>query len=72
MSKEKELLRKQMELLAEQSKSAIDDELVRLSTAMREIYRELETNSRYRRLLIGVTLLSAVGLYLLVCVLIHI
>lgn len=72
MGKEKELLRKQMELLAEQSKSAIDDELVRLSTAMRDIYRELETNSRHRRLLIGVTLLSAVGLYLLVCVLIHI
>lgn len=72
MGKEKELLRKQMELLAEQSKSAIDDELVRLSTAMRDIYRELETNSRCRRLLVGVTLLSAVGLYLLVCVLIHI
>lgn len=72
MGKEKELLRKQMELLAEQSKSAIDDELVRLSTAMRDIYRELETNSRYRRLLIGVTLLSAVGFYLLICVLVHI
>ena len=49
MDKEKELLRKQMELLAEQSKSADDRELAHLSTAMCETYRELQAKSRTGR-----------------------
>lgn len=72
MSKEKELLRKQMELLAEQSKSAEDGDLARLSTAMSDIYRELETNSRHWRILIGIALFSAVCLDLLICISVHI
>ena len=72
MSKEKELLRKQMELLAEQSRSAEDGDLARLSTAMCDIYRELETNCRHRRLLMGITLFSAVCLDLLIRILVHI
>lgn len=72
MSKGKELLRKQMELLAEQSRSAEDGELARLSTAMCDIYRELETNSRNWRILIGISLFSAVCLDLLIRILVHI
>lgn len=72
MRKEKELLRKQLELLAEQSESAVDDELVRLSTAMCGVYRELKTDRLHQRVLVGVTLLSAVSLYLLTCILVHV
>ena len=72
MNKGKELLRKQLELLAEQSKSAIDDELVRLSTAMCKVYRELEGKHRNRWLLVSTALFSAVSLYLLICILVHI
>lgn len=72
MRKEAKLLRKQMELLAEQSKGATDSELARLSTAMCEVYRELERNGRNWRLLVGIALLSAISLYFLICVLVHI
>lgn len=72
MSKETKLLRKQLELLAEQSNGAADSELARLSTAMCEVYRELERNSRNWRLLVGIALLFAISLYLLICILIHI
>lgn len=41
MKKEKEILRKQLELLAEQSKSATEDELPRISVAMCDIYKAL-------------------------------
>lgn len=68
MSKEKELLRKQMELLAEQSGDALERDLADLSSAMCEVYRELVRD----RLTVGVTLFSAVSLNLLVCVLVHI
>lgn len=43
MSMEKELLRKQMELLAEQSKGATDRELAELSSAISEIYDRLRS-----------------------------
>lgn len=72
MKKEAKLLRKQMELLAEQSNGAADSELARLSTAMCEVYRELERNGRNWRLLVGIALLSAISLYFLICVLVHI
>ena len=65
MRKEKELLRKQMELLAEQSKSAIDDELVRLSTAMCETYRELKCP-----IPMSIAFFSAVSLNLLISILV--
>ena len=42
MKKEKELLRKQLVLLAEQSESATDGELAELSAAMCKIYDRLE------------------------------
>ena len=61
MLRKRKLLRKQMELLAEQSKSAVDEELANLSTAMCEIYRELNRSIHAR-----LTLFSVVGLELLV------
>ena len=42
MKREKEILRKQLELLAEQSESATEDELPRISDAMCDIYKVLE------------------------------
>lgn len=42
MNRNKELLRKQLELLAEQSGDAVGDDLVRLSSAMVDIYDRLE------------------------------
>lgn len=42
MKKEKDILHKQLELLAEQSKDAIDEESANLSMAMCEIYKTLE------------------------------
>lgn len=41
MKKEKELLRKQLELLAEQSKEATEEEIARLSSAMVDVYDRL-------------------------------
>lgn len=41
MDQSKELLRKQLELLAEQSESAAEDDLPELSSAMVEIYDRL-------------------------------
>ena len=70
MKKEKELLRKQVELLAEQSKSATDSELARLSTAMCEVYKQLETDSLHRRVLLGIALFSVVGLDLLISIIV--
>lgn len=67
MNKERRLLRKQMELLAEQSNDATDRELAELSVAMCETHRELQRNN-----LATVALLSAVGFNLLVCILVHI
>lgn len=72
MRKQKELLHKQMKLLAEQSKSAVDSELARLSTAMCEVYRELQLDRRNWRDLILVALLSVVSLYSLIRLLVHI
>lgn len=42
MKKEKEILHKQLELLAEKSKSATEDELPRISVAMCDIYKALD------------------------------
>ncbi len=61
----RKILRQQLELLAEQSKSAIDDELVRLSSAMCGIHREL-----VRGRLTGVTLFFVVSLNLLVSIIV--
>lgn len=72
MRVEKELLRKQIKLLAEQSKGATDSELARLSTAMCEVYRELERKGRNWRLFDAIAFLSAISLYLLICILVHI
>lgn len=67
MKKEKELLRKQLELLAEQSSGATDRELAVLSGAMCETYRELQRD----RLVIAAGLFTAC-LNLLVCIMVHI
>lgn len=64
MRKERKLLRKQLELLAEQSEGAIAPELAELSGAMCRIAEALE------RPLIRVSLLIAVILDLFVSVLI--
>lgn len=66
MRKEKELLRKQLQLLAEQSEKADDRELAALSSAMQGIYSELKTPL----LSIRSALLLAVCLDLLVSILI--
>ena len=42
---EKEILRQQLELLAEQSKSACEDEIPKNTHAMVEIYKELKIRS---------------------------
>lgn len=70
MCKEKELLRKQLELLAEQSRVADDRDLAHLSTAMCETYRELQAESRSRSLAFRVALLSVIGLDLLVSIIV--
>lgn len=67
MCKEKELLRKQLELLAEQSKGATDRELSELSIAMCEVYKELKRNNW-----MNIALLLTAGLNLLICILVHI
>ena len=70
MKRRKELLRKQMELLAEQSVTATESELYKLSVAMCEINRELE-----RPTMLGTTLFAlgaAMGLDFLIGVLIHV
>ena len=68
MKKEKELLLKQLELLAEQSSGAVDRELAELSTAMCEVYRALIRD----RLLTSFAVFSSVGFNLLICILVHI
>ena len=45
MHKETELLRKQIELLAEQSKEATEEVLARLSSAMVDVYDRLERHN---------------------------
>lgn len=45
MNRNEELLRKQLELLAERSESAMEDDLPRLSSAMVDIYDRLERPS---------------------------
>ena len=45
MNRNKELLRKQLELLAERSEDAVEDDLARLSSAMVDIYDRLERPS---------------------------
>lgn len=42
MNQSKELLRKQLSLLAEQSESAAEDDLPELSSAMADVYDRLE------------------------------
>lgn len=67
MKKNTKLLRKQMELLAEQSVGAVDHDLAILTHAMCEVDRAL-----VRDLLLRIALLFVTGLNLLVCVLVHI
>lgn len=68
MKKEKELLRKQLQLLAEQSKNADECELPALSSAMLGIYEALYHPGFVFRL----ALCLAVGLDLLVSILVYI
>ena len=68
MSKEKELLRKQLQLLAEQSAKAYPDELEGLTQAMCDVYRELVVDSL--RPMIALLLVS--GLHLSVSIFVHI
>ena len=67
---EKELLRKQLELLAEQSIAAEDRDLANMSSAMCEIYRELKAESRSGRIPLCIALLSVAGLDLLVSIIV--
>lgn len=68
MFHDRKLLRKQLELLAEQSKGATESELAELSVAMCKVCRELDRPV----LLAGVSLLLAVCLYLVVGILVQI
>ena len=70
MTREKKLLRQQLELLAEQSKGATDSELARLSAAMCEVYKTLFSECLHK-CLVG-ALLFAICLYLVAGILIHI
>ena len=65
MFHERKLLRKQLELLAEQSEGATEQELAELSAAMCKVSRELQ-----RPVLVGFLLGLAVCLELIVGVLI--
>lgn len=53
MNKEKELLRKQLELLSEQSKGATDREIYELSIAMSSVYESLTRPTFMAALLAG-------------------
>ena len=68
MPKEKELLRKQLQLLAEQSARAYPDELEGLTQAMCSVYRELVVDSL--RPMIALLLVS--GFHLSVSIFVHI
>lgn len=69
MKQEKELLRKQMNLLAEQSRGAMtEDDLAVLSSAMCKTYRELVRDD----LVLLIAILSAVALNSLACLVVHI
>lgn len=63
MSKEKELLRKQLALLAEQSKGACDREVCEISAAMCRVYKTLVTE----RLILLTALGAALSFDLAVC-----
>lgn len=58
MLKEKELLREQMRLLAEQSKSAEDRDLASLSAAMCEIYKALKRPAFAIRVALGLAVFA--------------
>ena len=58
MKKERELLRKQLELLAEQSNGATDRELAELSAAMSDIYDRLERQTLALRIALLLFVLS--------------
>lgn len=58
MQKERELLRKQLELLAEQSNGATDRELAELSAAMSDIYDRLERQTLALRIALLLFVLS--------------
>ena len=70
MDREKELLRKQLELLAEQSNFADGRDLANLSAAMCETYRELQAKSCCGSVHLRIALLSVAGLDLLVSIVI--
>ena len=58
MMKEKKLLRKQLALLAEQSKLAEDRDLESLSTAMCEIYKALKRPAFAIRVALGLAVFA--------------
>lgn len=66
MSKEKELLRKQLELLAEQSGDALPNELSNLSAAMCKVYDKLKCPTLRFVLLFAVLLDLLVSILILV------
>lgn len=68
MFHDRKLLRKQLELLAEQSRGATESELADLSVAMCKICSELDRPL----LLAGVPFLLAMCLYLVIGFLVHI
>lgn len=67
MPKEKELLRQQLQLLAEQSARAYPDELEGLTQAMCDVYRELVVDS-----LPMIALFLGAVLHLFVSIFVHI
>lgn len=68
MKKERELLRKQLELLAEQSNGAVEDDLASLSSAMVEIYDRLEHPIMIGRLALLFLVLSNLVVSILILV----
>ena len=68
MQKERKLLRKQIELLAEQSNGATDRELAELSAAMCDVYDKLERPALALRIALSLFVISdfIVGILILV------
>lgn len=66
---ERELLRKQMEMLAEQSKVATDIELPQLSEAMNDIYKSFLAPAKMTAFAVGLSIANA---YLIIGFLVNI
>ncbi len=70
MPMEKELLRKQLELLAEQSSGATEEELARLSSAMVDVYDRLERPALGLKLCLTLLLLVLFNLIVSILILV--